>query len=144
LPVDQKWYDQNPVWFSKPHHDYPAADIPVPLGTPVYAVTSGRVIRAPAGYGLGEGVTIMGDDGYQYDYGHGSDGGKIVKVGDIVKAGQLIMHSASTGNSTGPHLHLGISKNRVKSCPQKLLIALGEKSATLPTPQSLPTSGCSN
>ena len=144
LPVDQKWYDENPVWFSKPHHDYPAADIPVPLGTPVYAITSGRVTAAPNENGYGEGVTIMGDDGIQYDYGHGSDGGKIVKTGDNVKAGQLIMHSASTGNSTGPHLHVGMKLNGVKLCPQSLLVALGKHESTLPAVKSLPTSGCSN
>ena len=144
LPVDQKWYDENPVWFSKPHHDYPAADIPVPLGTPVYAITSGRVTAAPNGNGYGVGVTIMGDDGIQYDYGHGSDGGQIVKTGDSVKAGQLIMHSASTGNSTGPHLHVGMKLNGVKLCPQNLLVALGKHESTLPAVKSLPTSGCSN
>lgn len=144
LPVDQKWFDQHPEWFSKPHHDHPSADIPVPTGTPIYAVTSGRVTAAPNGYGLGVGVTILGDDNIQYDYGHGSDGGKIVKTGDIVKAGQLIMHSASTGDSTGPHLHLGMKRNGVKTCPQTLLTALGKKLATLPSVQSLPTSGCTN
>jgi murein DD-endopeptidase MepM/ murein hydrolase activator NlpD len=144
LPVDQKWFDSNPEWFSKPHHDYPAADIPVPLGTPVYSMTAGRVTAAPNEYGYGEGVTILGDDGVQYDYGHGSDGGLIVKAGDIVKAGQLIMHSASTGNSTGPHLHVDMKIGGVKHCPQSLLVALGKGLTTLPTPQSLPTSGCSN
>lgn len=144
LPVDQKWYDQHPEWFSKPHHDYPAADIPVPLGTPVYSMTAGRVTAAPNEYGYGEGVAILGDDGVQYNYGHGSDGGLIVKAGDVVKAGQLIMHSASTGNSTGPHLHVDMKIGGVRHCPQNLLVALGKHSPTLPTPQSLPTSGCSN
>jgi murein DD-endopeptidase MepM/ murein hydrolase activator NlpD len=144
LPVDQKWFDSNPEWFSKPHHDYPAADIPVPLGTPVYAITAGKVERAPNEFGYGEGVTIMGDDGVQYNYGHGSDGGLIVKAGDVVKAGQLIMHSASTGNSTGPHLHVDMKIGGIKHCPQSLLVALGKKMTTLPTPASLPISGCSN
>ena len=144
LPVDQKWYDQHPEWFSKPHHDYAAADVPVPLGTPVYSMTAGRVTAAPNEGGYGEGVTILGDDGVQYNYGHGSDGGVIVKAGDNVKAGQLIMHSASTGHSTGAHLHVDMRIGGVKHCPQNLLVALGKKSTTLPTPESLPTSGCSN
>ncbi|MFZ1484396.1 MAG: phage tail tip lysozyme, partial [Candidatus Saccharimonadales bacterium] len=38
LPLDQKFYDSNPRWFTKPHHDYPAADIPVGTGTKVYAM----------------------------------------------------------------------------------------------------------
>ncbi len=144
LPLDQKWYDENPVWFSKPHHDYPAADIPVPTGTPVYSMSAGRVTGAPNEGGYGQGVTIMGDDGVQYNYGHGSDGGLIVKPGDTVKAGQLIMHSANTGHSFGAHLHIDMRIDGIKHCPQNLLVALGKKLPTLPTPASLPTSGCSN
>lgn len=144
LPLDQKWYDQFPNYFSKPHHDYPAADIPVPEGTNVYSMSAGKVVAAPNGGGYGLGVTIMGDDGVSYEYGHGMDGGSIVKTGDTVKAGQLIFHSGNTGNSTGPHLHITMRINGVKHCPQNLLVALGKASPTLPTPASLPTSGCSN
>ncbi|HET7720963.1 MAG TPA: glucosaminidase domain-containing protein, partial [Acidimicrobiales bacterium] len=43
LPVDPVWYQQHPTWFSKPHHDYPAADIPVPTGTLLYATTAGTI-----------------------------------------------------------------------------------------------------
>ncbi len=149
LPVDQKWFDSNPNWFSKPHHDYPAADIPVPQGTPIYAMTSGKVTRAPNGRlgldgGYGLGVSILGGDGVTYNYGHGTDGGTIVKVGDTVKAGQLIMHAGNTGHSFGTHLHVDMYINKVRHCPQTLLVALGKKLPVLPTPASLPISGCSN
>ena len=144
LPLDIKWYEEHPDWFSKPHHDYPAADIPVPEGTNVYAMSSGKVTAAPNGYGYGQGVSIMGDDGVLYNYGHGQDGGQIVKVGDTIKAGQLIMHSGNTGRSTGPHLHVDMKIGSEKACPQNLLVALGKKESSLPSPQSLPTSGCSN
>ncbi|PID32342.1 hypothetical protein CR970_01065 [Candidatus Saccharibacteria bacterium] len=147
LPTDQKWYDHNPRFFTKPHHDYPAADIPVPVGTPIYAVTAGTVIQAPtssarSGYGLG--VKIDAGNGIIMIYGHGTDGGSIqgAKKGDVVKPGQLIMHSGNTGRSTGPHLHLEIRVNGTKVCPQNLLDALG-KGQTPPDIKSLPRSGCS-
>lgn len=146
LPVDKKWFDKNPEWFSKPHHDYPAADIPVPTGEKVYAVAGGKITSAPAGTattGLGYGLVIDVGGGITMQYGHGSDGGSVpgAKKGDTVQPGQLLMHSASTGNSTGPHLHFGIRVNGKAVCPQNLLTAIG-KSSTIPDISQLPTAGC--
>lgn len=155
LPVDQKWYDQHPIWFTKDHHDYPSADIPVPKGTKVYAVAGGKITKAPikdincsgcASGSYGRGVEIDSGNGITMIYAHGSDGGDIpgAAKGDTVKAGQMIMHSASTGNSTGPHLHYEIQVNGDRVCPQNLLKALGEGSKTLPNIAELPKSGCTN
>jgi hypothetical protein len=145
LPVDQSFYTAHKEWFTKPHHDYPAADIPVPLGTKVYSMTSGKIIKAPVGNDCGVGVEIDAGKGIQVVYCHGSDGGSVTgaKQGDTVKAGQLIMHSASTGSSTGPHLHVQINYNGAHVCPQSLLVAIAENQ-TLPTIASLPASGCTN
>ena len=144
LPVDQKFFDAHEEWFTKPHHDYPASDIPVPTGTNIYAVTDGKVTSGPTGGSCGVGIVVQASDGTRYIYCHGSDGGSVssATLGSTVKAGQLIMHSASTGHSTGPHLHLGINlPNGTKVCPQKLLDAIGKKQ-TPPAVSSLPTSGC--
>lgn len=145
LPVDEKFYKSNPDWFTKPHHDYASADIPVPSNTPVRAVTAGKVISAPVGGACGNGVIIMAADNVQYMYCHGSDGGSgsNPKVGDSVKAGQTIMNSDNTGHSTGPHLHLSIRINGKEVCPQPLLKAIGDKASTLPKVSSLPSTGCS-
>ena len=150
LPVDKKWYTQNPEWFTKDHHLHSdgspdiASDIPVPLGTPVYSVSAGKIIAAPNEGGYGEGVTIDAGKGVTFIYGHGSDGGSVpgAKLGDTVKAGQLIMHSASTGISTGPHLHVTIKINGVDHCPQTLWVGLANGNP--PSLSSLPTSGCSS
>lgn len=141
-PVNKKFWDDHPEWFTKPHHDHPAADIPVPMGTEVYSMTDGTVIKAPAGGDCGIGVIIDTADGVRMTYCHGSDGGNIVKTGDKVTAGQLIMHSASTGASTGPHLHVGISVGSVARCPQQEFEAMG-KGAPIDL-KTLPTSGCTN
>lgn len=165
LPVDQKWFDENRIWFSKDHKKYPAADIPVPNGTKVYAVAAGKITRAPIetnNTSYGRGVQILSNDGIRYTYAHGSDGGSVpgAKVNDTVKAGQLIMHSSNTGNVQGAnggyHLHFEInipggSCNYYSTsvpgwtcvCPQELLLALGDKKSP-PAITSLKPSGCTD
>jgi murein DD-endopeptidase MepM/ murein hydrolase activator NlpD len=147
LPVAKSWYTKHPDWFTKPHHDYPAADIPVPPDTPVYSVSDGKVIAAPAGDTCGNGVIIDASDGTRFTYCHGSDGGLLpgVKTGDTVKAGQLIMHSGYTGHvdppgPAGAHLHLGIAVNGQNVCPQRLLIGIA--TGSVPNIKSLPSTGC--
>jgi murein DD-endopeptidase MepM/ murein hydrolase activator NlpD len=141
LPVDRRWYDEHPVWFTKPHHDYPAADIPVPAGTPIYAVVAGSVVSTPDSGRCGTGVVLNGDDGAQYSFCHGTAGGRSVAVGDRVEAGQLLMLSGNTGNSTGPHLHFAIRVEGQQRCPQNLVVAVAE--GRTPAIADLPASGCS-
>jgi murein DD-endopeptidase MepM/ murein hydrolase activator NlpD len=141
LPLERRWYDEHPQWFTKPHHDYPAADIPVPVGTPLYAVTNGVVVGTPTSGKCGIGVLFNGDDGIQYVYCHGQPGTQRVRVGDRVNVGQLILDSASTGNSTGPHLHFGIRIGGINHCPQPFFVAIADGAPV--SPRSLPTSGCS-
>jgi murein DD-endopeptidase MepM/ murein hydrolase activator NlpD len=151
LPLDKKWYDEHKDWFTKPHHGYPAADIPVPDGTPVYSMTAGKVLLAPNEGGYGEGVTIQLSNGTLFNYGHGNDGGTIdgAKQGDTVTAGQLIMHSNHTGHVIpagpgGAHLHVDILiKGGGNHCPQNLFVAIAENQP-IPDLSSLPTTGCFN
>ena len=113
LPLERRWYDEHPEWFTRTHHDYPAIDIPVPTGTPLYAITNGIVISTPTSGRCGIGVIINGDDGAQYTYCHGDPGTHAVATGDRVTVGQYLMDSASTGNSSGPHLHFAA---RFRAC----------------------------
>lgn len=84
------------------------ADWAAPTGTPVVACKQGKVLEAKEGVSFGPsyGLAIIIDhgQGVKAVYGHLS---KIdVKAGDKVGAGQKIGEVGSTGNSSGPHLHL--------------------------------------
>ncbi|MDB5186367.1 MAG: hypothetical protein JWL85_890 [Candidatus Saccharibacteria bacterium] len=139
LPLDKKWFKQHiskdkldSDWLTKRHHDGRAAiDLGVPNGTPVYSMTDGTVYRAPNRGGFGEGVTIEIPGNIIINYGHGLDGGKLpgIKVGQKVKAGQLIMHSSDTEAPGQYHVHIDIrtkygSQPRVMYCIQPVLTAI--------------------
>jgi hypothetical protein len=123
LPLDRSVFDAHPDYLTKPHHDFPADDIPVPQGTPVYAVTTGTIITiTPLSSDCGNGIVLAGTDGYQYVYCHGSQ--LFVTTGQQVNVGQTIMLSGTTGNSTGPHLHFQVQTSSGETmCPQPLLDA---------------------
>lgn len=92
-------------YYTAPHHDYPALDLPVGTGTPLYAVRSG-VANQINNSRCGLGYSLAGDDGASYLYCHLSRHG--VGSGTRVGAGTQLGLSGSTGNSTGPHVHLEI------------------------------------
>jgi murein DD-endopeptidase MepM/ murein hydrolase activator NlpD len=110
-------------WYPSSHHDYPAADIFCPIGTPYVAVTGGVVdfvsrvdlyaqgSREPALRG-GLSVAIIGDDGVRYYGSHLSEVAEGIEPGVRVEAGQLLGRTGDTGNAKGtdPHLHFGISR----------------------------------
>ena len=89
--------------------NHKGVDIGTPMGTSVLAAKSGTITSAGWNGGYGECIVINHGKGNSTLYGHLS--GYNVKVGDVVKQGQVIGYSGSTGNSTGPHLHFGIIEN---------------------------------
>ena len=78
------------------------------IGTPIYAVASGKVVYAGWMRGYGKVVKINHGNGYISLYAHQSR--IYTKVGAKVKKGQKIGAIGTTGRSTGPHLHFGIYK----------------------------------
>lgn len=84
--------------YDDPHHDYPAIDLPVPTGTPAYAVRSGTVVRI-SDSSCGTGINLTGADGAVYTYCHFSAWS--VANGVTVTTGQRIGTTGNTGNSTG-------------------------------------------
>ncbi|MGZ4360247.1 MAG: lytic murein transglycosylase [Gaiellaceae bacterium] len=90
------------------HHDYPAADIAAPTGSPVYALTNAVVTNAWEGIdpSCGIGLTMRADDGQVWTYCHLSYREPSVRAGARLPAGVEIGLVGSTGDATGPHLHL--------------------------------------
>jgi murein DD-endopeptidase MepM/ murein hydrolase activator NlpD len=100
-----------------------AYDLGASIGTPVYAMRTGRVIAVRDKYpDVGGGkeniarfnyVWIEHDGGYRSMYAHLQQGfrGKVaIKAGDLVTTGQLIGYSGNSGWSTGPHLHVEVQQ----------------------------------
>ena len=83
-------------------------DMACAQGTPIYATRAGTVTTASyqAG-GAGYYVSINHLDGFSSIYMHMTH--YVVSAGQSVSQGQLIGYVGSTGISTGPHLHFGIS-----------------------------------
>lgn len=83
-------------------------DMACSQGTPIYATRAGTVTTASyqAG-GAGYYVSINHGDGFSSIYMHMTN--YVVSSGQSVSQGQLIGYVGSTGISTGPHLHFGIS-----------------------------------
>jgi len=78
-------------------------DLAVPLGTPVLAARDGVVVKAGWGGAYGNVVFLEHENGVQTRYAHLS---RIsVRVAEVMRQGDIVGFSGSTGASTGPHLH---------------------------------------
>jgi murein DD-endopeptidase MepM/ murein hydrolase activator NlpD len=90
------------------HHDYPAADIAAPAGSPVYAITNALVVNAwhSADPRCGIGLTIRAGDNRVWTYCHLAYLDPTITDGVSLSAGTQLGLVGSTGHATGPHLHL--------------------------------------
>ena len=91
-------------------------DIAASTGTPIKAAASGTVTFAGTKRAYGKMIVISHGNGIETYYGHCSK--LYAEVGDKVSQGETIAAVGSTGNSTGPHLHLEIRVNGVAYNPQ--------------------------
>ena len=100
-------YRVHPITGEKNLHR--GVDIAVAQGTPIKAIQDGRVVSAGESGSYGLCVVIEDDKGYQSRYAHCSS--LSVSAGQEVKRGDVIAAVGSTGQSTGPHLHLEVMLN---------------------------------
>jgi murein DD-endopeptidase MepM/ murein hydrolase activator NlpD len=102
--------------------NYYAVDIGMPEGTPVLAARDGVVMTVDNDfYGAGLDMARYGDrannirvvhaDGTMAVYAHLQLEGARVRVGQHVRAGQVLALSGDTGYTSGPHLHFCIQVN---------------------------------
>jgi hypothetical protein len=92
-------------------HPHTGIDLSMPTGTDIMSPVNGVVERL-VDYGsenIGKGVIIRTEDGERLIFGHLSE--YKVKVGEYIHQGDLVGLSGNTGNSTGPHLHVGLKEN---------------------------------
>jgi murein DD-endopeptidase MepM/ murein hydrolase activator NlpD len=92
-----------------PHRFHTGLDIAGPWGAPLVAGDTGIAYVYYSGYGYGNHVIIVHDNGWTTLYGHMSS--FAVSSGQVVGRGQLIGYEGSTGNSSGPHVHFEVRLN---------------------------------
>ena len=101
-------YRMHPIYKIVKKH--PGIDFAAPRGTDIYATGDGIVERVA--WTGGYGKTIMIDHGYGYKTRYAHCSGYNCKVDQKVKRGDLIGFIGNTGQSTGPHLHYEVIKDK--------------------------------
>jgi murein DD-endopeptidase MepM/ murein hydrolase activator NlpD len=95
-------------------------NVAVPEGTPVKSAEDGVVAYAGNELkGYGNLVLIRHSNGFVTAYAHASE--ILVKKGEQVKRGQVIVKSGQTGNVTAPQLHFEIRKGATPVDPAQYL-----------------------
>ncbi|MFW5827212.1 MAG: peptidoglycan DD-metalloendopeptidase family protein [Alkalispirochaeta sp.] len=85
-------------------------DLAGPIGSPIRAAASGRVVHVESQIGnYGRFVIVRHPDGFQTLYAHLED--FAVRNGQSVSRGQRLGSMGNTGRSTGPHLHFSVIHN---------------------------------
>lgn len=107
LPLKPNSYTITSPFGHRGSDNHQGIDLATPVNSSVYAAKDGKVVSVGSHPSAGNYVIIDHGNHVYTNYFHLNN--QCVKVGDTVKAGQLIAKSGNTGNSTGPHLHFGIS-----------------------------------
>ena len=94
--------DHSGLWSSM----HTGLDFAAPSGTSIHSVTSGVVTSAGYDGSFGYKTVVRLTDGIELWYCHQDV--QLVRVGERVQAGEVIGVIGSTGNVTGPHLHLEV------------------------------------
>ena len=122
-PATDAWFSSNYGWridpFTGKNAMHEGVDFMVPPGTPVYASAGGVVVYADYHPQYGNMVEIDHGKDIVTRYAHTSK--LMVKVGQMVRRGQEIALSGSTGRSTGPHLHFEVRYKGIAQNPGRFI-----------------------
>jgi hypothetical protein len=129
-------YKANPHYFRETSVQRYAYDVGMPIGTDILAMRAGVVVRVEESFFDGDNVfgrenrvLVRHEDGTVARYVHLTNRGALVQVGDLVQQGQPIGLSGHTGNSSGPHLHVDLTRSCCSDAPDYNALPHGE---TLP------------
>ena len=112
-PIKKGWMSSrfgmrsDPFNGQRVHHD--GVDFAGKENSEIIAVAAGVVTWSGERYGYGQMVEINHGGDYVTRYAHNNK--NLVKVGDVVKKGQVIALMGSSGRSTGPHVHFEVYKH---------------------------------
>ena len=102
--------------FTKSRRMHGGMDFTAPRGTPIYAASDGKVIRADSrSSGYGKHIRIDHGFGYVTLYAHLNKYN--VKRNQNVKKGDIIGFVGNTGRSQAPHLHYEVIKDKKRVNP---------------------------
>ena len=135
-PTDDKTVSSDYGWRQRPckscSSDHKGIDFVPGRGEPVYAAMDGIVSKVDYGHGFGQHVYIEhianfnDEESYRWQtiYAHLEVGTtpENVKVGSIIKAGDIIGTVGNTGTSTGAHLHFELLVEGENVDPEKYLL----------------------
>ena len=109
LPVDAGVYhltsrfgECSTLW----SHCHTGLDFAAPSGTPIHAIAGGVVTSVGYDGSYGNKTVVTLEDGTELWYCHQTS--YAVTTGDNVTAGEVIGSVGSTGNVTGPHVHIEV------------------------------------
>ena len=122
-PIKDGWSSSNFGWridpFTGKNAMHEGVDFVVPEGTSVLAAANGIVVYADYHEQYGNMIEIDHGNEIVTRYAHASR--LQVKVGQVVRRGQEIALSGSTGRSTGNHLHFEVRYKGIAQNPDRLL-----------------------
>lgn len=118
LPVDgvvTGTFGKRRIFNGQPRSPHSGLDIAAPKGTPVRAPAAGRIVEVGNYFFNGNTVFIDHGQGLISMFCHMDSAD--VKIGDTVKAGDVVGKVGATGRATGPHLHWSLSLGNARIDP---------------------------